>query len=61
MVPGTQQRIEPLQKAAGMADDTTFLIGAWNFAEELMRKIKALNTSSSPKFVMYFPKLIEIG
>lgn len=61
MVPGTQQRIEPLQKAAGMAEDTTFLIGAWNFAEELMRKIKALNTSSSPKFVMYFPKLIEIG
>jgi SAM-dependent methyltransferase len=61
MVPGTQQRIEPLQKAAGMAENTTFLIGAWNFAEELMRKIKGLNTSSSPKFVMYFPKLTEIG
>jgi hypothetical protein len=61
IVPVTRLEIEPLQKAAGIVGDTTFLIGAWNFAEELMRKIRALNASSSPKFVMYFPKLTEIG
>jgi hypothetical protein len=44
-----------------MAHNTTFLIGAWNFADELMRKIRALNAQSTPKFVLYFPKLLEIG
>jgi SAM-dependent methyltransferase len=61
VVPGTRHKIEPLQKAAGVSSDTTFLIGAWNFAEELMRKIRALNGSAEPKFVMYFPQLVEIG
>jgi 2-polyprenyl-3-methyl-5-hydroxy-6-metoxy-1,4-benzoquinol methylase len=60
-VPGTPHRIEPLQRAADIASDTTFLIGAWNFADELMRKIRALNSSASPKFIMYFPTLREIG
>jgi SAM-dependent methyltransferase len=61
IVPDTGHVIEPLQNAAGIADDTTFLIGAWNFAEELIRKIRELNATSTPKFVMYFPKIIEIG
>jgi 2-polyprenyl-3-methyl-5-hydroxy-6-metoxy-1,4-benzoquinol methylase len=61
IIPGTDQTIEPLTNAAGMAHNTTFLIGAWNFADELMRKIRALNAQSTPKFVLYFPKLLEIG
>jgi hypothetical protein len=61
VVPGTGHEIEPFQQAAGVASDTTFLIGAWNFAEELMRKIRALNGAGDPKFVMYFPQLVEIG
>lgn len=60
-VPGTSQEIMPLKSAAGLSADTTFLIGAWNFADELMRKIRALNEPVDPKFVMYFPKLAEIG
>lgn len=61
VIPGTPHAIEPLAKAAGSAGDTTFLIGAWNFADELMRKIRALNTDASPKFVICFPRLLEIG
>jgi SAM-dependent methyltransferase len=60
-IPGTSQPIEPLQKAREIAGDTTFLIGAWNFADELMQKIKDLSGRTSPKFVLYFPKLVEIG
>lgn len=60
-IPGTQTPIEPLQKAADLAVDTTFLIGAWNFADELMRKIRAISGDTSPKFVVYFPTLQEIG
>jgi SAM-dependent methyltransferase len=61
IVPGTGQKIEPLDKAKGIAADTIFLIGAWNFAEELMRKIRAVSAPENPKFVVYFPKLLEIG
>ncbi|RUP00311.1 class I SAM-dependent methyltransferase [Hyphomicrobium sp.] len=60
-IPGTQQAIEPLQKAAELAGNTTFLIGAWNFADELMRKIRAISGNTNPKFVVYFPTLQEIG
>jgi SAM-dependent methyltransferase len=61
VVPGTGLAIEPLAKAGGIASDTTFLIGAWNFADELMKKIRGMNDRSTPKFILYFPKLIEIG
>ncbi len=60
-VPGTGRVIEPLDRVAGLAGSTTFLIGAWNFADELMRKIKALNAGASPKFLIYFPTIAEIG
>ncbi|MFA5956424.1 class I SAM-dependent methyltransferase [Hyphomicrobium sp.] len=60
-IPGTSRPIEPLHKAADIAADTTFLIGAWNFADELMQKITKLSGDTSPKFVVYFPKLVEIG
>jgi hypothetical protein len=60
-VPGTGRVIEPMYRAAGLAGNTTFLIGAWNFADELMRKIKALNAGASPKFLIYFPTISEIG
>ncbi|MFT3731663.1 MAG: class I SAM-dependent methyltransferase [Hyphomicrobium sp.] len=60
-IPGTGQPIEPLKKAGEMAADTTFLIGAWNFADELMQKIRKLSGGTTPKFVVYFPELVEIG
>jgi SAM-dependent methyltransferase len=60
-IPGTLSPIEPLEKSAGLARTTTFLIGAWNFADELMRKIRALNPDSDPTFIVYFPRLREIG
>ena len=60
-IPGASQPIEPLKKAVDIADDTTFLIGAWNFADELMQKIRKLSDGAKPKFVIYFPKLVEVG
>lgn len=61
-IPGTSHPIEPLQNAGAIASDTTFLIGAWNFAEELMRKIRNVcDGGVTPKFIVYFPKLVEIG
>lgn len=60
-IPGTSRPIESLKKAADIAGDTTFLIGAWNFADELIQKIRRLSDSDTPKFVVYFPKLLEIG
>ncbi|CCB66376.1 class I SAM-dependent methyltransferase [Hyphomicrobium sp. MC1] len=60
-IPGTSRPIEPLQNAGAMATDTTFLIGAWNFADELMRKIRNVSGSTTPKFIIYFPTLTEIG
>ena len=60
-IPGTPHAIEPFSKAADIAGDTTFLIGAWNFADELMAKIRRYSGGASPKFVIYFPKLVEIG
>jgi SAM-dependent methyltransferase len=61
IIPGTALPIEPLQKAGEMAGDTTFLIGAWNFADELMKKIRNVSGKITPKFIVYFPKLVEIG
>jgi hypothetical protein len=60
-IPGTARPIEPLQNAGAMAGDTTFLIGAWNFADELMRKIRSVSGRAEPKFIIYFPTLTEIG
>jgi hypothetical protein len=60
IIPGTALPIEPLQKAGEMAGDTTFLIGAWNFADELMKKIRNVSGKITPKFIVYFPKLVEI-
>ena len=60
-IPGTQHAIQPFSKAAEIAADTTFLIGAWNFADELIRKIRQQSGNASPKFIVYFPTLREIG
>ena len=60
-IPGTSRPIEPLKKASEITGDTTLLIGAWNFADELIQKIRRLSDSDTPKFVVYFPKLLEIG
>ena len=53
--------LERAVAAADIAGDTTFLIGAWNFADELMQKIRKLSDGAKPKFVIYFPQLQEIG
>ncbi|MET0640074.1 MAG: class I SAM-dependent methyltransferase [Hyphomicrobium sp.] len=60
-IPGTSTPIAPLQNAGEMAADTTFLIGAWTFADELIQKIRKLSDNAAPKFIVYFPKLVEIG
>ena len=61
VVPGTPHAIQPLEKATKLSDDTLFLIGAWNFADELIRKLYALRPGSVSKLLVCFPSVKEIG
>jgi SAM-dependent methyltransferase len=61
IIPATPGPIEPFEAASKLPTDTLYLIGAWNFADELMRKIRAFAAHPDPRFVIYFPTLREIG
>jgi len=61
VVPGTPHAIQPLERATDLSDDTLFLIGAWNFADELKRKLHALRPGSLSKLLVCFPSLKEIA
>jgi SAM-dependent methyltransferase len=59
-VPGANVPIAPLASVASLTRDTVFVIGAWNFAEELKRKIASCKLGFRPRFLVYFPQLQEI-
>ena len=61
LVPGANAPIEPLSSVATLTRDTVFLIGAWNFAEELIGKIKSFKRGFGSTFLIHFPQLREIG
>jgi SAM-dependent methyltransferase len=61
IVPGGETPIEPLSAVAAIACRTVFMIGAWNFAEELVRKVKTFNPGSGSTFLVHFPQLREMA
>lgn len=61
LVPGTQAPIAPLTSIAHLQQDTVFLIGAWNFAEELMRKIRGIEHSFQATFLIHYPQIKEVS
>jgi 2-polyprenyl-3-methyl-5-hydroxy-6-metoxy-1,4-benzoquinol methylase len=61
LVPGASTPIEPLSSIPSLTRDTVFLIGAWNFAEELIGKIESFKRGFGSTFLIHFPQLREIG
>ena len=59
-VPGARVPIEPLASIASLTRDTVFVIGAWNFAEELKARSRPASSPFRPRFLVYFPQLQEI-
>lgn len=60
-VPGSSNAIEPLRNAAELDENTLFIIGAWNFAEQLAGKVRALRPTSNSRFVVCFPEIKEFS
>ncbi len=58
-VPDSDKAIASLSKAAELPDDTLFVIGAWNFAQPLADKIRALRPERPSTFLVYFPQIKE--
>jgi SAM-dependent methyltransferase len=61
LVPGTQAPIAPLTSIARLRQDTVFLIGAWNFADELMRKIRDIERGFEATFLIHYPQIREVA
>ncbi len=59
-VPGYDVPIRRLEEISALDHDTVFVIGAWNFADELIRKITELPLRIAPRFLTYYPRLREI-
>jgi 2-polyprenyl-3-methyl-5-hydroxy-6-metoxy-1,4-benzoquinol methylase len=56
-VPGFARPIAPLAETAGIDRPCTFVLSAWNFRTELERKVRALYTRATPRFLVYFPQI----
>jgi SAM-dependent methyltransferase len=60
-VPGATTAIRPLGDLAKLPRETVLLIGAWNFADELMRKIDALRLPLDHRYLVHLPRLREVA
>ncbi len=54
--PGLQVAIKPLTDCARLQSKTLFVITAWNFKDELMKKIRTIGVPENSLFYFYFPK-----
>ena len=61
LVPGADKADRAAGSERALTRDTVFLIGAWNFADELIGKIKTLRPQLGSTFLVHFPQLREIG
>ena len=59
VAPGMAGKIEPIERVRELPDDTLFVIGAWNFADELSRKVRAHRDGMRSRFLTYFPAISE--
>lgn len=53
--PGVGTRIDPLTACKQLESPGFFVIAAWNFRDELIRKLRAIGTPSGSVFFSYFP------
>lgn len=60
-VPGSSKAIQPLRNAAELDENTVFIIGAWNFTEQLAGKVRALRPTRNNRFVVFFPEIKEFS
>jgi SAM-dependent methyltransferase len=58
-VPGARTPIAPLGDLRLLAKPFVLLLGAWNFADELIGKIEALNLPVRHQFLVYLPEVRE--
>jgi hypothetical protein len=59
-LPGSNLRVQPLLEVASFPPNTVFVIGAWNFFDELKEKIKFVRgpeLGHGDLFVRYLPEL----
>lgn len=55
--PGMKIPIVPIEKLQGIEDNILFIPLAWNFYDEIKRRIKIVRNSDQDIFVKYFPKV----
>ncbi|HPG88123.1 MAG TPA: class I SAM-dependent methyltransferase [Hyphomicrobium sp.] len=60
-VPGAARAIVPMRAATALPDDTLFMIGAWNFADALAAKVRALRAGAATQFLVCLPQLREFN
>jgi SAM-dependent methyltransferase len=58
-VPGARTAIAPLGDLRLLTRPFVLLLGAWNFADELIGKIEALNLPVQHQFLVYLPEVRE--
>ncbi|MCA9090130.1 MAG: methyltransferase domain-containing protein [Planctomycetaceae bacterium] len=58
-VPGYTVPIRPFADASALRNKTVFLIGAWNFAEEIKGKLRRANLAGEHVIMSYFPEITE--
>ena len=61
MTPGRNVRIFGPEALESEAEKTLFLILAWNFYEEIMRRIRIRRNDSRDSFLTYFPRVSLIA
>lgn len=55
-IPGTVFKIQPLNDVSTISEPCIFVMGAWNFQNELSRKIQMLRATPDDKVLCYFPQ-----
>ena len=60
-VPGAENPIRPLTDVSALDGQWLLLIGAWNFADELARKIRTLKPTADLRIVAHLPSIREIA
>lgn len=60
-VPGATTPIRPLSDIGSLEGDWVLLVGAWNFADELARKMAALKPAADIRLLIHLPRLREIA
>lgn len=57
LTPGTDLPIVPATALAAIAEPVLHVVSAWNFRDEIVRRIRAVRHRPADRFLVYFPKL----